>query len=129
MRHDPLSDLFAAIKNAESVGKKECIVRPASKLAKSVLSIMNKKNYVGKVEEIEDGRGNMLKIELLGRVNNCNVIRPRFSLTKDEVRAWEKRYLPAYNMGILIITTSKGVIDQHDAIKKGVGGCLLGFVY
>jgi small subunit ribosomal protein S8 len=129
MRHDPLSDAFAAIKNAESVGKNECIVRPASRLVRSVLGMMQKKNYIGSVEEIKDGKGDMFRIELLGKINNCNIIKPRFSLSRNEFIKWEKRYLPSQNMGMLIMTTSRGVMSHEDAKKTGIGGCLLGFVY
>jgi len=128
MRHDPLADLFVIIKNTESIGKKTCTA-PASKLAHNVLKIMKERGYIGGFKYNEDGRGGTFMVSLIGKINDCNVIKPRFSIKDGEFIKWEKRYLPATDVGILILTTDKGVMDQHMARKKKTGGKLLGFVY
>ncbi len=128
MKHDILADLFNIMKNAEVVGHKECLV-DASGLAKGILKVMQEHNYIGNFEFIDDGKGGKFKIELLGNINQCNVIKPRFSVKINEVIKWEKRFLPAENVGILILTTSMGVVDQYKAKKEKTGGQLLGFVY
>lgn len=128
MKHDSLADVFAVIKNTEDVGKKECTV-PASKLASDILKIMKEKDYIGKFERVEDGKGGKFVIHLVGNINNCHVIKPRFSTKKDEFIKWEKRFLPANNIGILLVTTPKGVMDHQKAKKEGLGGQLLGYVY
>lgn len=128
MRHDVLSDVLSAIKNADHVGKKEVVV-PTSNLVKEILMIFQKNNYIGNFEMIEDGRGNMFKIELLGKVNNCGSIRPRYSTKADSYEKWERRFLPASEVGLIIISTSSGIITLEDAKEKGIGGKLLAFVY
>ena len=128
MKHDPLSDMFAVIKNAERIGKRSCVV-PSSKIAKEILKIMQKNKYIGSFEFIDDGKSGKFKVELTGRINNCGVIRPRFTLKRDEFIMWEKRFLPSVNIGILFITTPKGVLDHRQAKKENIGGGLLGFVY
>ncbi len=42
---------------------------------------------------------------------------------------YESRYLPAQDFGVLILTTTKGVLSHTEAKKMGVGGKLLAFVY
>jgi small subunit ribosomal protein S8 len=128
MQQDLLADALSAIKNAERVGKKEVEVK-ASKLIENVLKVMKRKGYIGNFKFIEDGKGGKFKIELKGKIINCNVIKPRFSVKVDEFEKWEKRYLPAYNVGILILTTNKGVMDHSQAKKLRVGGKLLCYVY
>lgn len=128
MRHDLLADVMSAIKNAEYVGKKECFTE-ASKLAKDVLSIMQKEGYIGKFEYIDDGKNGKFKIELKNRINNCNVIKPRYSVRINEFEKWEKRYLPARGFGILILTTNIGIITHKEAKEKEVGGKLIAYVY
>ena len=128
MRHDPLADVFSALKNMEAIGRKDCVV-PNSKLIRSILKVMHDNKYIGGMEVIEDGSGGKVNVSLLGRINNCNVIKPSFSVKKSEFIKFEKRYLPAQKVGILILTTSKGIMDQHEATKKGTGGRLLGYVY
>ena len=128
MKHDALSDVFSIMKNTENIGKKECMV-PASNIIKGVLKVIQANKYIGNFEYVDDGRGGMFKIELAGKINDCNSIRPRFSVGKREFIRWEKVFLPANNIGILILTTSKGIIDQKEALKQGIGGKLLGYVY
>lgn len=128
MRHDTLADVFAVVKNAERIGKRSCTV-PSSKIIKEILKIMQKNKYVGSFEFIDDGKSGKFKVELIGRINNCGVIRPRFEVKKDEFIRWEKRFLPSVNIGLLFLTTSKGVLDHRQAKKENIGGGLLGFIY
>jgi len=126
---DILSNLMSAIKNAEMVRKKYAVVYPASKLAINVLKVMQRHGYIGDIELIEDGRGNKIRVELLGRINNCGAIRPRFPVKKTEILDFAKRYLPARDVGILIVSTSKGLKTHEECIKEGIGGVLLAYVY
>jgi len=128
MRHDMLADVLSTIKNAEMVGKKECI-SPASNLVREVLFIMQREGYIGKFEFIDEGRGGKFRIELKNRINNCNVIKPRYSVKLNEFEKWEKRYLPSKGFGILILTTTTGIMTHEEAKKKKIGGKLLAYVY
>jgi small subunit ribosomal protein S8 len=128
MLQDPLADALVAIKNAERVGKKECVTR-ASKEIKAVLKVMQDKGYIGAFEFIDDGKSGKFRIELEGKIVDCNVIKPRFSVRVDEFEKWEKRFLPAKGVGLLILTTPKGIMDHNRARELHVGGKLLAFVF
>lgn len=128
MQHDLISDMASAITNAERTGKSFVVVK-ASKLIINILKVMQAHDYIGDFEYIEDGRGGRIKIELLGRINKCGAIKPRFSVEKDEIEKYERRYLPAAGLGILILTTSQGVMSHEKAKKNGIGGKLLVYVY
>lgn len=128
MQQNPLADALSAIKNAERVGKKEVIVK-ASKMIREILKIMQKHGYIGKYEFIFDGRGGKYRIELKGKIIDTNVISPRFSVKVDEFEKWEKRKLPARGVGLLILTTPKGILDHRTAKELHVGGKLLCYVY
>ncbi len=128
MRHDTLADVLSAIKNAERVGKKECIA-PASNLVREILKVIQKKGYIGTFEFIDDGRSGKFRIELKNRVNDSNVIKPRYSVKVDEFEKWEKRFLPAREFGILILSTNKGIMTHEEAKKQHLGGKLLAFVF
>ena len=128
MKHDLLADVLSTIKNTEAIGRSECITS-ASKVIKGVLKLMQKHGYIGEFEYIDDGKGGKFRIRLLGKINNCNVIRPRFSVPVSEFIRWEKRFLPADGVGTLILTTSIGIMGQKEASEKNTGGKLLGFVY
>ncbi|NYZ79987.1 30S ribosomal protein S8 [Candidatus Micrarchaeota archaeon] len=126
---DNLANALVNIKNCEEMGKKECVIKPASKLIGSVLKIMQRENYVGNFEFIEDGRSGMYRVQLKGAVNNCKAIKPRYSAQKNEFPKWEKRYLPSKTLGTLIVSTPNGVISHREAKMAGVGGKLIAFVY
>lgn len=128
MRHDLVADLFSIVKNAEAIGKKECVA-PASSLIKNILMIMQKGGYIGDFEFTDDGKGGTFKVALLGRINDCGVIKPRFSVPRQDFIKWEKRFLPANKYGLLFVSTSQGVMGHEDAKKARIGGKLLGFVY
>ncbi|MBI4174955.1 MAG: 30S ribosomal protein S8 [Candidatus Aenigmarchaeota archaeon] len=128
MRHDLLTDVLYVINNAESIGRKSVVV-PASKLVKDVLIVVQRSGYIGSFEFIDDRKSGKFNIELIGKINKSRAVRPRFPIAKDEFEKWETRYLPARNFGILILSTSKGVMSQKEAAEPGVGGRLLGYVY
>jgi len=128
MKHDPLADTFSVLKNMESIGKGECVVS-ASKIIRDVLKVIHQKKYIGEQEFIDDGKGGKFRVKLMGRINDCGVIKPRFSVSKRDFIKWEKKYLPASGTGILIVSTSAGIMDQNQAAKLGVGGRLLGYIY
>ncbi len=129
MLHDPLNDAMVTIRNAEAAGKHECLVRPASKLIGHVLKVMQEAAYIRSFEMIADGRGGIYRVLLGGSINSCGVIKPRFSVRRTDLEKYEARYLPAQDFGVLILTTTEGVISQSKAKEIGVGGKLLAYVY
>jgi small subunit ribosomal protein S8 len=68
-------------------------------------------------------------VKLLGRINRCGVIKPRFAAKVADLEKWEKRFLPARNFGVLIMSTSRGVMAHSDARSQSIGGQLLAYVY
>jgi len=128
MLQDTLADVLSVIKNAERIGKGNCITR-ASKEVKAVLKVLQDNGYIGVFESVTDGRGGKFKVELKGKIIDTNVIKPRFSMALDEFEKWEKRFLPARNIGLLVLTTPKGIIDHKKARELHVGGKLVCFVY
>ena len=94
-----------------------------------MLTIMQKSGYLGEYELLEDGRGGSFRIELIGAINRCGVIKPRHSVKRSDFDKWESRYLPARDFGLLILTTNQGVMDHFAAKKERVGGRLLAYVF
>lgn len=129
MLNDPLADALSSMKNAENKGKGTCIIQPSSKLIGGVLSLLKDKGYISEFEYIDDGKAGVFQVKLKGNINNCGVIKPRYPIKRDELDKWESRYLPAQNFGLLILTTTKGIVSQAEAKQNGIGGKLLAYVY
>jgi len=126
---DPLADCLSTILNTEMRNKRECIVTPASKLIGWILRSMQQNGYIGEFEFIDDGRTGKFRIQLLGRINNCGVIKPRQAVKRKNIEFFEKRFLPSRDIGLLIMSTPHGVISHKDARKKLAGGRLLAYIY
>ncbi len=129
MLNDTLAMALSNLQNAERTGKTICIIKPISKTLKSVLDIMRDNHYIGDYDVVEDGKGKLVKINLLGRINKVSIIKPRFSVKKDELEKFEKRFLPAKDFGFIIVSTPKGIMTHIDAKQKNLGGRLISFVY
>ncbi|MEK6812854.1 MAG: 30S ribosomal protein S8 [Nanoarchaeota archaeon] len=129
MLNDTLAVMMSNILNAEKVGKAQCNVQPSSGMMKRVLEIMNVQNYIGSYEEMDDKKGGILTINLLGKINACGVIKPRFSVKKDGYEKFEKRFLPAANFGFLVVSTPQGLMTHQEAKEKKIGGKLICYVY
>lgn len=127
--NDTLATAMSNILNAEKVAKPSCFATPISKMLTKVLDLMQEKGYIEGYEVAEKGRGGKYKVKLNGSVNKCGVIKPRFSVTKEEFEKFEKRYMPAKGFGFIIISTTKGLMTLEDAREKGLGGRLIAFVY
>ena len=128
MQQDILNDALSTIKNAGSVGKAECMIK-ASKLVGKVLGVMREKGYISSFEYVEDGRGGKFNVKLSGAINNCGVIKPRFSVKRKNLEKFESRYLLGQDFGVLILTTTEGVVSHSKAKEIGRGGKLLAYVY
>lgn len=126
--NDPLANALSLILNAEKASKGSCTIS-SSGLTKGVLNIMKKQGYVGEVKETDKSRGGLIDVSLIGSINKCGVIKPHFSVKIDQYEKYESRYLPATNFGIIIVSTSLGLMTHHDAKKKGIGGKLIAYCY
>lgn len=129
---NPLTNALITIYNNEVRRNKQAILVPASKLIINVLKVMQKEGYIGQFEEIDDGRWGKIVVQLLGRINKCGPISPRYPLTyRDMLNLpdYIRRYLPSKEIGIIIVSTPKGVMSHKDAARLHTGGITLGYVY
>lgn len=127
--NDPLASALSGLDNAENVGNLTFTVTPASNTIGSVLEVLYDRGYVDGFEYVEDGKAGKFDVELRGAINECGVVKPRYSVGADGYEKWEKRYLPARDYGTLIVTTSHGVMSHYDARQEGIGGQVLAYVY
>lgn len=129
MLNDPLAAALAKILNAERIGRREVEIKAGSRLLKRVLQLMQDHRYLGTQQEVQTGQGTVLAVNLLGNMNKCGVIKPRFSTKYTAFEKWEKRYLPGKDFGLLIISTPQGIMTHQEAKQKRIGGKLLAYCY
>ncbi len=124
MSHDIVADALNKIMNAKRARKSTVRITQHSRLLLSVLAIAKLKGYVK--HYAVDGR--TLTVEI-AKLNGCNAIKPRFMLQAAELEEFAKRYLPARDIGILIISTSQGLMTHQTAQEKNIGGSLVAYFY
>jgi small subunit ribosomal protein S8 len=129
MLNDPLANALSLMKNAELRGKGTCRIQPSSKLIGGILNLLREKGYISEFEFIDDGKAGAFDVTLKGNINNCGVIKPRYPVKREDLEKWESRYLPAQDFGLLILTTTNGVVSHQEAKKQGIGGKVLAYVY
>jgi len=128
MANDPLADALNTIRTHEMSSKAACEVKP-SKLVRETLKILQRKGFIGDFEFVDDGKSGFFRIKLLGRVNKCNAVKPRFAVKNDEWGQWEQKYLPGAGFGIFVVSTPQGLMTNDEAHEKGLGGRLIAYVY
>lgn len=129
MSKKSVANALATIKNAIMSGKKEVIIRGHySKLLINILDIMKREGYLEDYNVLSNERGGNIKVMLSDYINECKAIMPRFFVKKNDYLEEEKRYLPAVNTGIIIVSTSKGLMTHKEA-KGKYGGALIAYVY
>ncbi len=126
---DPLANALNSIKVAEVKGRPEARIKPGSKLIREVLSILQVNGFVGEFEFVDDGKSGEFVVKLLGKINDCKVIKPRFPVKASDWEKYEQRFLPAKNVGLIIVSTPDGLKTHVQAKKENSGGRLLCYVY
>ncbi|MCL4383241.1 MAG: 30S ribosomal protein S8 [Candidatus Micrarchaeaceae archaeon] len=125
---DLLADAINTIKTNERIGRRECIIN-STKLIKSVLEVMKKNEYVKDFNEFEQGHVKKLKVSLSNKINAIGIIKPRHAISKDEFQKYESRYILSKDFGILIVSTSRGLLTNKEAKLNNIGGRLILYVY
>ena len=124
---DPIADMLTRIRNASAVKKPE-IVLPYSRLKHEIAKVLSDENYIGKVERVEDGALPRLKLGLKYRSNGKPYIKHVKRLSVPSRRLYVgKDSLPRVmnDFGIVLISSSQGILTNKQARKANVGGELI----
>ena len=127
---DPIADLLTRIRNAVMVGKNEIRV-PASKLKLTVAKELKKANYLNDVRVENSKPRNVLVITINKPGENATITEiTRLSKPGRRVYVGADEIPRVKNgRGMVLVSTSKGVIPGYAAVKQRLGGELLLKVY
>jgi len=123
MAQDIISDALNQIMNAKKAEKIELSLKRYSKFLIEVLNKMKERGHID--FKIEDKK---LVIKIL-RINECKAIKPRFNVGKDQIERYARRFLPSRNFGLILVSTSQGLINHFEAQDKKLGGSLIAYFY
>ena len=128
---DPISDYLTRIRNAQQAGHRRVDI-PASKLKRAMTKILLDKGYINKYINIDDGKQGMLRLFLKYDAYGQPVIKNMTRRSKPGLREYtDADSIPrALNgLGVVILSTSRGVMTDKEARKVNVGGEVLCTVY
>jgi len=126
MSHDIIADALNMIKNAKKAGKDTIEIKIISNLLIEILKIMKQEKAIKKYKI--DAKEKSITLTI-GNLSDCRAVKPRFSCDKDQVEKYRRRYLPARNLGTLIISTNKGLMTHREAQEEKTGGCVVAYFY
>lgn len=126
MSHDVVADALNMIKNAKKSGKESVKINRISNLFIEILKIMKQKGAIKKYKI--DGKEKSVEVTI-GDLEECRAIKPRFTVDKTQIEKYRRRYLPSRNIGIVILSTNKGLITHEEAQEEKIGGCLIAYFY
>ncbi len=131
MNSDTVSDFITRIRNAQQAGHRRVDV-PASKLKRAMAKILVDKGYINRFIDIEDGKQGVLRLYLKYDAYGQPVIKKLSRISKPGLRKYSSSDdLPRYygGLGIVIISTSQGLMTDKEARKLNIGGEVLCSVY
>jgi small subunit ribosomal protein S8 len=133
MLSDPIADMLTRIRNAAMAGHSEVII-PRSNLKVEIARILKEEGYIGDYTVSEEFPPTItVQLKYFGpRRNRRPVITKLERVSKPGRRVYSgKTDIPRVlsGMGIAILTTSLGVMTDHNARRKGVGGEIICYVY
>ncbi|NBB76693.1 MAG: 30S ribosomal protein S8 [Bacteroidetes bacterium] len=131
MHSDTISDYITRIRNAQQAGHRRVDI-PASKVKRAITKILVDKGYINRYIDIEDNKQGMLRLFLKYDAYGKPVIRELKRISKPGLRKYSASdELPKTygGLGIVIISTSRGVMTDKEAKKLNVGGEVLCSVY
>ncbi|XP_024034001.1 40S ribosomal protein S15a-5 [Citrus clementina] len=124
-----LNNALRAIVNAERRGKATVELQPISTVMSSFLNIMKYRGECKDFQVYDPHRVGKIKVELLGRVNDCRALTYRQDIKASEIEGYTVRALPTRQWGYVVITTPDGVLDHEEALRRNVGGQVLGYFH
>ena len=124
---DPIADMLTRIRNA-NIGKHESLDIPASNFKMSIAKVLKNEGYIKNSKLIKDRKQGMLRVYMKYGPKNERVIEGIKRESKPGRRVYsgfEKIPKVRNGLGILILSTSRGLMSDREARKSKVGGELL----
>jgi small subunit ribosomal protein S8 len=126
MSQDIVADALNMMRNTVKARKETLEIKRISGLLIEILKIMKQKGAIRKYKI--DSKNKIVEIEI-EKMFECRAIKPRFTVKKDQIEKYRRRFLPARDIGTIIISTNKGLITHEEALEQGIGGSLIAYFY
>ncbi|NOY88066.1 MAG: 30S ribosomal protein S8 [FCB group bacterium] len=125
---DPIADLLTRLRNA-SKAKKNAVDIPASNIKREIIRILMEHKYVNDMIELPDNKQGILRVYLRYNRDDKTVFKGLKRISRPGLRKYydaQKVGSTTHHMrGLMVVSTSQGVMTNFEAAKKGIGGELI----
>ncbi len=124
---DPIADMLTRIRNASRVGKTQVNIK-ASKICEGIAAVLKREGYIQDYDRIDDGKQGVLRVTLKYDPEGQPAITEIKRMSKPGCRVYASvDSLPKVlgGMGIVVVSTSKGVVSDRNCRENKVGGEVL----
>jgi len=125
---DPVADLLTRIRNA-SKAKKNAVDIPASRLKREIVRILKEQRYIRDVVELPDRKQGLLRVYLRYNRDDIPILKGIRRISRPGLRQYydiDRVRRSTFNTrGMIVVSTSNGVMTNFEAAHKGVGGEVL----
>ena len=130
---DPIADMLTRIRNANKARRNEVFV-PSSKLKQELARVLTEEGYLAsyEIEHPADSPGEVLRLQFKVRPDRQQVISGIKRISKPGLRIYaRKTEIPRVlgGLGLVVLSTSMGVMSGRQANKAGLGGEVLCYVW
>lgn len=128
---DPIADMLTRIRNANTANH-ESVDIPHSRMKKSVARILKDEGFINDFAQVNEGPQGVLRITLKYGPEKEKVITGLRRISRPGLRVYtNKTEIPRVlgGLGLVIISTSKGIMSGKRAKKEGYGGEVLAYVW
>jgi len=124
---DPIADMLTRIRNANRVGRRMVLI-PKSKICSGIAQVLKDEGYIEEFDVINDDKQGTIRVKLKYSMSGEKVIHAIDRQSKPGCRVYRGvGDLPNVlnGMGIVVVSTSKGVMSDRKAREANVGGELI----
>src|ERR687893_1900763 len=129
--NDPIADFLSRLRNAQ-MAKHDAVEIPHSRMKAEIARILEQEGYIGGISEKGSGAERVLVVELKYGPDGQRGIAGLRRMSRPGRRVYRKqKEIPRVldGLGVAILSTSQGILTDHQARSRGVGGEVLCFVY
>jgi small subunit ribosomal protein S8 len=129
--NDPIADFLTRVRNA-GIAKHDTVAMPHSKMKAEIARILKEQGYINDYSERGEGAKKELVVELKYDPEGRRAIMGLRRMSRPGRRVYRKQAnIPRVldGLGVAILSTSRGILTDHEARRVGIGGEVLCFVY
>jgi small subunit ribosomal protein S8 len=124
---DPIADMLTRIRNASRVGKPQVMIK-ASKVCEGIAAVLKSEGYIDGYDRIDDGKQGVLRVALKYDQEGHPAITEIKRMSKPGCRMYapvDGLPIVLAGMGIVVVSTSRGIVSDRNCRANKVGGEVL----